>query len=74
MVPGDGVGPELMTAVKEVFKVWKTCLLFGFFLHLIILAFPPILVSKHPYFRALFTLIPNAPLACPLGRGCSCGI
>lgn len=21
MVPGDGVGPELMTAVKEVFKV-----------------------------------------------------
>lgn len=36
--------------------------------------FPPILVSKHPYFRALFTLIPNAPLACPLGRGCSCGI
>lgn len=21
MVPGDGVGPELMTAVKDVFKV-----------------------------------------------------
>ena len=24
MVPGDGVGPELMTAVKEVFKVFFT--------------------------------------------------
>lgn len=24
MVPGDGVGPELMTAVKEVFKVHFT--------------------------------------------------
>lgn len=23
MVPGDGVGPELMTAVKEVFKVYN---------------------------------------------------
>lgn len=23
MIPGDGVGPELMTAVKEVFKVYR---------------------------------------------------
>lgn len=27
MIPGDGVGPELMTAVKDVFKVYlKICI------------------------------------------------
>lgn len=32
MVPGDGVGPELMTAVKELFKVkLKVSLSFGLY-------------------------------------------
>lgn len=36
MVPGDGVGPELMTAVKDVFKV---CFTVTVSLHTLLIAF-----------------------------------
>lgn len=56
MLPGDGVGPELMTAVKEIFKVIVSGTTSGSFAVFILVAANNVVTTINIYFKNMTTL------------------